>query len=55
MKTSNQKLGNSNQPRKTGKREQANQPKHHKNVETEKKGVYIKDMPPIDGARPGVI
>jgi hypothetical protein len=55
MKSNNQNWSNNNQPRKTGKQEHANQPKHHKNVETDKKGTYIKDMPPIDGARPGVI
>ncbi|GAA4088273.1 hypothetical protein [Mucilaginibacter panaciglaebae] len=54
MKTDNQNRGN-NQSRNTGKQQQTNQPKQHTNIETEKKGTYIKDMPPIDGARPGVI
>lgn len=42
-------------PKKTDKQLPANEPKQHKNVETEKKGTYVKDMPPIDGARPGII
>jgi hypothetical protein len=36
------------------KREQSNQHKRNRNI-TGKKPVYVKDMPPIDGARPGVI
>jgi len=55
MKTNNQNWNDSNQPRKNGKQQQANQPRQHKNVETDKKGTYIKDMPPIDTDRPGVI
>ncbi len=43
-----------NEPRKTEKPQQVNQKPQTKNT-TDKKGVYIKDMPPIDGARPGVI
>lgn len=54
MKTSNQNWDN-NQPHKTGKKQQANQPKLNKNNDTEKKGTYIKDMPPIDVDRPGII
>ena len=55
MKTNNQNWGSNNQPQKAGKQQQANQPKQHKNVNTDKKGVYIKDMPPIDVHRPGII
>ncbi|WP_214070183.1 hypothetical protein [Mucilaginibacter sp. dw_454] len=55
MKTNNQNWGSSNQPRKTGKQQQVNNPGQNKNVDTEKKGVYVKDMPPIDGAKPGVV
>lgn len=55
MKTINQNRDDHDQTRKTQKQEQANQSKKHTNVETEKKGTYIKDMPPIDGARPGII
>jgi len=54
MKTDNQNRDN-HQSRNTDKRQHVNQPKQHTNVETEKKGTYIKDMPPIDGSRPGVI
>ncbi|MES2377912.1 MAG: hypothetical protein V4553_15100 [Bacteroidota bacterium] len=54
MKNSNQNWDNKNQPRKTEKSQQVNQPQS-KNTTTDKKSVYIKDMPPIDGARPGVI
>ncbi|MBC7398634.1 MAG: hypothetical protein H7289_01720 [Mucilaginibacter sp.] len=53
MKTNNQNLENNNQPKKTEKPQQVNQPQTENT--TEKKAVYIKDMPPIDGARPGVI
>jgi hypothetical protein len=58
MKTNNQNWVNNtnnsnNEPRKTEKSQQVNQPQT-KNT-TDKKGTYIKDMPPIDGARPGVI
>lgn len=55
MKTNNQNWDNNNQPRKTGKQEQANQPKQNKNVNPDKKGTYIKDMPTIETDRPGVI
>jgi hypothetical protein len=36
------------------KREESNQYKRNRII-TEKKPVYIKDMPPIDGARIGII
>jgi hypothetical protein len=57
MKTNDQNwvnnTNNSNEPRKNERPKQVNQPqtKHT----TDKKGTYIKDMPPIDGTRPGVI
>jgi hypothetical protein len=56
MKTNNQNLDNdnsNNQPKKAEKPQQVNQPQTKPT--TEKKGVYIKDMPPIDGARTGII
>jgi hypothetical protein len=56
MKTDNQNWDNNNQPRKTEKQppQQPDQSDQNKN-KADKKSVYIKDMPPIDGARPGVI
>jgi len=60
MNTNNEKSGNSNRNNNTGKHDQnmhnskPNQLPNNKNI-SNKKGIYIKDMPPIDGARPGVI
>jgi hypothetical protein len=55
MKTNNQNWVNSNnnQPKKAERSQQVNQSQTKNTIE--KKGTYIKDMPPIDGARPGVI
>jgi len=55
METRDQNWEDKNQTKKTDKHQSVNEPKQHTNVETEKKGTYVKDMPPIDGARPGVI
>jgi hypothetical protein len=52
MKTNNDKFVN-NQPKQPVK--QVNEPERDKNTSSGKKPVYIKDMPPIDGARPGII
>lgn len=54
MKTNNRnEVDHNDQPRKTGKPQPVNQPQTKST--TGKKGTYIKDMPPIDAARPGVI
>jgi hypothetical protein len=60
MNTNNEKSGNGNRSNNTGTHNQnantgrTNQMPNDKNA-SDKKGTYIKDMPPIDGARPGVI
>lgn len=58
MEKSNQSSGNGNRPNENVKQQQNNskfnQSDKNKN-EPDKKQVYIKDMPPIDGARSGVI
>ncbi|MDB4927072.1 hypothetical protein [Mucilaginibacter sp.] len=54
MKTNNQNSGSGNRQKENRKQSQVNQPEKDKNA-SNKKTVYIKDMPPIDGARPGVI
>jgi hypothetical protein len=47
----NNNTGTQNENANTGR---PNQMPDDKNT-SDKKGTYIKDMPPIDGARPGVI
>jgi hypothetical protein len=54
MKTNDQNSGNANQSKNTDKNLQVNQPQTNKN-ESDKKSVYIKSMPPIDGVKPGVV
>ena len=60
MNMNNEKSGdgNRNNNNNTGTQNatagKLNQMPKDKNM-SEKKGTYIKDMPPIDGARPGVI
>ncbi|MES2807212.1 MAG: hypothetical protein V4619_01215 [Bacteroidota bacterium] len=53
MKTNSENFDNKSQPKRPVK--QVNEPERDKNTSPGKKQVYIKDMPPIDGARPGVI
>lgn len=56
MKTNDRNwAGNNNQPKTTEKPQQVNQPQNQTKNSADKKPTYIKDMPPIDGARPGVI
>ncbi|MCC8425531.1 hypothetical protein [Mucilaginibacter sp. UR6-11] len=54
MKPNNRNSGNGNQQKTAVKQQQVDQPQKTNNP-SGKKPVYIKDMPPIDGARPGVI
>ncbi len=54
MKTNDQNSGNGNHPKNTIKQPITNQPNRDK-AASGKKPVYIKDMPPIDGARTGII
>jgi hypothetical protein len=54
MKTNDQNPANRNQQENTVRQQQVNQPPMDKK-KSGKKPVYIKDMPPIDGAKPGVI
>jgi len=54
MKANDQNSGNGNHPKNTVKQQPMNQPDRDKPA-SGKKPVYIKDMPPIDCARPGVI
>jgi hypothetical protein len=53
MKTNIEKTENDNQRKQPGK--QVSEPEHDKNISSDKKQVTIKGMPPIDGARPGII
>jgi hypothetical protein len=52
MKTNNEKSQN-NMPKQPMK--QANAPEGTKNTSSDKRQVNVKDMPPIDAARPGII
>ncbi len=54
MKTNDQNPQSNNQPKGNIKQQQVNEPQKDKNT-SGKKAVYIKDMPPIDGARTGII
>lgn len=54
MKTNDHNSQSHNQPKENRKQQQVNEPQKDKNT-AGKKPVYIKDMPPIDGARTGII
>jgi hypothetical protein len=53
MKTDNQNSGNGNRQKENVK--QQNNVNKNMDPKKERKQVYIKDMPPIDGAKPGVM
>jgi hypothetical protein len=60
MKTNDQNSGNGNKTNDTAKQRGSinnNQPQKDKNVPNKRSGIshFIKDMPPIDGARPGIL
>lgn len=55
MKTNNQNENNGNQQKDTVKQQQADQSQNKDRNASEKKAVYIKDLPPIDGVRTGII
>ncbi|WP_299357531.1 hypothetical protein [Mucilaginibacter sp.] len=54
MKTNDQSPQSNIQPKGNIKQQQVNEPKKDQNT-SGKKPVFIKDMPPIDGARIGII
>jgi hypothetical protein len=54
MKTNDQNPQSNNQSKGNIKQQQVNESRKDKNT-SGKKPVYIKDMPPIDGARIGII
>jgi hypothetical protein len=54
MKTNDQNSGNGNQQKNTVKQQQVNEPQTNKSS-SDKKAGSVKNMPPIDGARPGVL
>jgi len=55
MKTNNQNANNGNQQKDTVKQQQADQSQNKERNASGKKAVYIKDLPPIDGVRTGII
>lgn len=55
METNEKNPGNGNQNNEADKKEPISKPQNDQTEDKKSDPVYIKDMPPIDGARPGVV